>query len=96
MSEELLKAATEQLHDIPGVEGIFVDGGEVYVVALEHDSVDRDALLDVEDRLEKQLGQDVIIHVRAHQGRGVDSVKPYPKAYHVDPFGWPTDPEAYT
>src|SRR5690606_3543349 len=67
-------AAKRMLKDIPGIEAAFLTGdGEhrrIIVVALEHDSVDRERLLDVEDDLSGRFGATEVC-VRAHQGRGI-------------------------
>lgn len=59
------------LRSVPGVEAAFLNGKAIYVVAREHGMIDRQALLDVEEKLARW---EIEIHVRAHQGRDLDSL----------------------
>lgn len=68
----LAATAAEALKGVPGVEAAFLDGRSIYAVAREHGTVDRQALVDIEDRL-AELGN-IEIHVRAHQGHGLESL----------------------
>ena len=72
--EGLVLEATDRLRGMPGVDAVFIDKFRVYVVTREHGDVDREALLRVEDTLSARYGDDVSLCVRAHQGRGAESV----------------------
>ncbi len=65
------EAVARALSSVPGVEAAFLNGKTIYVVAREHEMVDRQALLEVEEKL---APWEIEIHVRAHQGRGLDSL----------------------
>jgi hypothetical protein len=69
-AEVVGKLVAQELAVTPGVEAAFVsrDGDAVFVVAREHSAVDREALLEIEDRLAPQVGR-ISIEVRASQGR---------------------------
>jgi hypothetical protein len=73
--ETLIRVATKELQGIRGVESAFIDGRQIYVVAHEHRDVDWGLLIAAEDRIDDQF-QGVEVSVRAHQGRGVDSMFP--------------------
>lgn len=77
-AEELADFLRRELHKVRGVDAAYMEIsqnlGRVYVAALEHESVDKLLLFEVEELARDELGLDVDIHVRAHQGRDPDKM----------------------
>lgn len=76
-SETLAEVAQKRLSSVKGVEAAFLTGEgderSIIVAAEEHGIVERSLLIDIEEELSDRFGF-VEIRVRAHQGRGVESI----------------------
>lgn len=72
----MARDAAQQLRNVPGVDAAFLDAPRIYVVTREHGAADREALIHIEDALTDRYGDEIIVCVRARQGRDVDSMLP--------------------
>lgn len=74
MNSEQQKAVVEAVKNHKVVEAVFVEGPIVYLVVDGHSDAAYEAASVIDQKLSPALGDEADIRIRAHQGRGVESL----------------------
>ena len=74
MNSDQQKAVIEAVKNHKVVEAVFVEGPIIYLVVDGHNDAAYEAASAIDNRLATSLGDEADIRIRAHQGRGVESL----------------------
>lgn len=74
MNSDQQKTIMDAVKNHKVIEAVFVEGPIVYLVVEDHSDTAYEAASAIDKRLSPTLGDDADIRIRAHQGKGVESL----------------------